>query len=319
MLDRLTLDQLRILAAVAETGSFSAAARKLGRVQSAISQSIQSLESTLGVTLFDRDGKVPRLNEAGRVLLQDARRLIAGAEMLKARADSIASDVEPELTLAVDAIFPNAVLMACVRSLSVEFPSLPVTVFTEGLGGALQRLQEGVARLAIAVPIPGQAADLDIQPLVGVQTVPVVAASHPLALERAPIPREVIERQVQLVLTDRSPLTNGIGGSVLSLQTFRFADLSTRLDFLLGGFGWCNMPIHMVREHIAGGRLVILDIADFKPPELPLHFIHQRGRAPGRAGRWLMEDIRRRLPKCVEPMSLPAPKGLDRGLRLARN
>jgi hypothetical protein len=75
----------------------------------------------------------------------------------------------------------------------------------------------------------------------------------------------------------------------------------------------------MVREHIAGGRLVILDIADFKPPELPLHFIHQRGRAPGRAGRWLMEDIRRRLPKCVEPMSLPVPKGLDRGLRLARN
>ena len=75
MLDRLTLDQLRILATVAETGSFSAAARKLGRVQSAISQSVQSLESTLGLPLFDREGKVPKLNDAGRVLLQDARRL----------------------------------------------------------------------------------------------------------------------------------------------------------------------------------------------------------------------------------------------------
>lgn len=319
MLDRLTLDQLRILATVAETGSFSAAARKLGRVQSAISQSVQTLESALGIPLFDREGKVPRLNDAGRVLLQDARRLIAGAETLKARAESIASDVEPELTLAVDGIFPNAVLMACIRSVALEFPSLPVTVYTEGLGGALQRLEDGVARLAIAVPIPGQVADLDMQPLVGVQTVPVVAADHPLAKEASPIPREVIERQVQLVLTDRSPLTNGIGGSVLSLQTFRFADLSTRLDFLLGGFGWCNMPIHMVRDHISGGRLAVLDIADFKPPELPLHFIHQRGRAPGRAGRWLMDDIRRRMPKCVEPMSLPAARGLDRGLRLARN
>ncbi|MBN9009272.1 MAG: LysR family transcriptional regulator, partial [Rhizobiales bacterium] len=317
MLDRLTLDQLRILATVAETGSFSAAARKLGRVQSAISQSVQSLESTLGLPLFDRDGKVPKLNDAGRVLLQDARRLIAGADTLKARAESIASDVEPELTLAVDGIFPNAVLMACIRSLSVEFPSLPVTVFTEGLGGAMQRLQEGMARLAIAVPLPGQAADFDIYPLIGVQTVPVVAASHPLAKEASPIPRDVIERQVQLVLTDRSPLTNGIGGSVLSQQTFRFADLSTRLDFLLGGFGWCNMPIHMVREHIAGGRLVVLEIADFRPPELPLHFIYPRGRAPGRAGRWLMDDIRRRLPKCVEPMSLPAARGLDRGIRIA--
>jgi DNA-binding transcriptional LysR family regulator len=319
MLDPLTLDQLRILTTVAETGSFSAAARKLGRVQSAISQSIQSLESTLGLPLFDRDGKVPKLNEAGRVLLQDARRLIAGAETLKARAESIASDVEPELTLAVDGIFPNAVLMACLRSVGTEFPSLPVTVFTEGLGGALQRLNEGVARLAIAVPLPGQTPEVESHPLVGIQTVPVVAANHPLALERPPIPREVIERQVQLVLTDRSPFTNGIGGSVLSHQTFRFADLSTRLDFLLGGFGWCNMPIHMVREHIAGGRLVVLDIADFQPPELPLHFIYARGRTPGRAGRWLMEDIRRRLPKCVEPMTLPGAKGLDRGLRLARH
>ena len=155
MLDRLTLDQLRILATVAETGSFSAAARKLGRVQSAISQSVQSLESTLGLPLFDREGKVPKLNDAGRVLLQDARRLIAGAETLKARAESIASDVEPELTLAVDGIFPNAVLMACIKSLSVEFPAMPVTVFTEGLGGAMQRLQEGMARLAIAGLFPG--------------------------------------------------------------------------------------------------------------------------------------------------------------------
>ena len=48
MINSLTLDQMRVLIAVAETGSFSAAARKLGRVQSAISQSMQALETTLG-------------------------------------------------------------------------------------------------------------------------------------------------------------------------------------------------------------------------------------------------------------------------------
>ncbi len=52
MLDPMTLDQLRVLVAVAETGSFSAAARRLGRVQSAVSQSVQSLETALGTTLF---------------------------------------------------------------------------------------------------------------------------------------------------------------------------------------------------------------------------------------------------------------------------
>ena len=68
MLDRLTLDQLRMLIAVAETGSFSAAARRLGRVQSAVSQSVQALEATLGLALFDRGERTPKLSDAGRAL-----------------------------------------------------------------------------------------------------------------------------------------------------------------------------------------------------------------------------------------------------------
>src|ERR1700688_4395567 len=102
MLDPLTLDQMRILVAVAETGSFSAAARRLGRVQSAVRHALHTLEHVLGVPVF-------------------------------ARAASIMSDVEPELTLAVDATFPNDLLMGSLKALSLEFPQMPVSVFTEGL------------------------------------------------------------------------------------------------------------------------------------------------------------------------------------------
>jgi DNA-binding MarR family transcriptional regulator len=72
MLDALTLDQMRIFAAVAETGSFSAAARRLGRVQSAVSQSIAGLEDQLGVALFDRSGKTPKLTPGGTAILARA-------------------------------------------------------------------------------------------------------------------------------------------------------------------------------------------------------------------------------------------------------
>ena len=82
MIDALTLDQMRVLVAVADAGSFSAAARKLGRVQSAISQSIQTLETTLGLTLFDRSGKTPRLTDAGKALVGDARARMARAQSL---------------------------------------------------------------------------------------------------------------------------------------------------------------------------------------------------------------------------------------------
>ena len=91
---------------------------------------------------------------------------------------------------------------------------------------------------------------------------PVVAANHPLAALPQPLAREALEPHVQLVLTDRTPLTQNLSGGILSRHIWRFADLATRLDFLLAGFGWCNMPSHMVSEHVAAGRLKRLTIAN---------------------------------------------------------
>jgi DNA-binding transcriptional LysR family regulator len=297
MLDPLTLDQLRILVAVADTGSFSAAARLLGRVQSAISQSVQSLEATLRVGLFDRTAKTPVLTEAGRVLLNDARHMVRSAETLRARAETIAADVEPALTLAIDVVFPNHVLMASLRALRDSFPHLPVTLFTETLGGAEQCLRDGMARLGIFPPLPNAAADLEMRFLANIPAVPVVAAGHPLSREPEPLSREVLERHLQLVLTDRTTLSAGFSGSVIGAQIWRFADQGSRLEFLLGGFGWCNMPYHLVDAHIAAGRLKRLDVAEQGGAgfSFPVHVVHLRGRPPGRAGAWLVQDLGDRL------------------------
>lgn len=296
MLDRLTLDQMRALIAVAETGSFSAAARRLGRVQSAISQSVQALEETLGVELFDRDAKTPKLNETGRVLLQDAYGLVHGADALRARAESIASNIEPELTLAVDSMFPNEVLMDCLREFGAEFPNVSVSLFTEGLGAAEQRLRDGLARLGIYSPLStAPSADLEWEPMTSIQLVPVVASDHPLAREASPLERHTLEKYVQLVLTDRTPLSQNLRGGIVSLHIWRFADLGTRLEFLLAGFGWCNMPAHLVADHIRAGRLTQLTMKDRANLTLPLHVVYDRTRPPGRAGRWFIERLRARL------------------------
>jgi DNA-binding transcriptional LysR family regulator len=297
MLDPLTLDQLRILLAVADAGSFSAAARRLGRVQSAISQSVQSLESTLRIGLFDRSAKTPVLTEAGRALLDDARHLLRGADTLRARAETIAADVEPELTLAVDVVFPNKLLMASLHALRDAFPHLPVTLFTEGLGGAEQRLRDGAARLGILTPLPNSAADLEMSFLTAIPAVPVVAADHPLAGEPEPLSRETLERHLQLVLTDRTTLSAGFSGSIIGARIWRFADQGSRLEYLLHGFGWCHMPLHLVDGHIAAGRLKRLDILEKRGPgfSFPVHVVHLRGRPPGRAGRWLAQDLALRL------------------------
>src|SRR3984957_18265183 len=154
MIDPLTLDQMRVLVGVAETGSFSAAARRLRRVQSAISQAVQAMETTLGVALFDRSTKTPTLTDAGAAIVEDARAIVASAMALRARAQSIAEDLEAELTLAVDASFPMPLLIKSLEALRVASPRLPATVFTEALGGAEEILRSGAARMGI-FPLPG--------------------------------------------------------------------------------------------------------------------------------------------------------------------
>ena len=299
MIDSLTLDQMRVLVAIAEAGSFSAAARKLGRVQSAVSQAVQAMEAALQLTLFDRSRKTPSLTEAGAAMLEDARAVLLRAQRMRARARGIRDDVEPELTLAVDATFPVPLLMKSLEGLRAAFPALPATLFTEAVGGAQETLASGDARMAIYPIHGGPPPELTAEFLTRIALAPVVAAEHPLARINHPLTREDLEAHVQLVLTGRNPYAQALRGGIVSPQIWRFADLNTRLEFLLSGFGWCNMPLHMVQAPIAEGRLKRLDILHAEPPpEFPLFVVTLRDRPLGRAGRWLVADLRERLKDC---------------------
>jgi hypothetical protein len=123
------------------------------------------------------------------------------------------------------------------------------------------------------------------------------------------------------VLTDRAPLTQRtVGGGIVGHHIWRFADLATRLEFLLAGFGWCNMPVHMVADHIAAGRLKRLETAEHSAIAFRIHVVHERGRQIGSAGRWLIADLRARIdgPACkshrhkLESQGLIAPQPVAR-------
>lgn len=80
------LDQLECLLAAAESGSFSAAARRLGKAQSAVSTVIAHLEVDLGLALFERSGRTPILTAAGAAMVSEAREILRQCDQLQARA-----------------------------------------------------------------------------------------------------------------------------------------------------------------------------------------------------------------------------------------
>lgn len=296
MASALTLDQLRVLLTISDTGSFSAAGRKLNRAQSAISQTVHMLEDVQGVQLFDRRGRTPKLTAAGLVLVAEARRVIHQSELFESVARGIAAGLEPEFALAVDSVVPTAPIIECLRGLQQLYPDLPVTLFTENIGAPERRLRSKAAALALCVLLPAMSTDLVALPLLSITLAPVVASNHPLGRATQPVARELLEQHAQLVLTD--PLdASGPSFGIVSPRIWRFADLGRRLDFLLAGFGWARMPLHVVAPYLADGRLTLLTFDDpnLGPVRLPIFAVHERERPPGKAARWFLDTLRNQL------------------------
>ncbi|MEM9189627.1 MAG: LysR family transcriptional regulator [Myxococcota bacterium] len=291
----LTLDQLRVLVTIADSGSFSAAGRALFRAQSAVSQAVATLEAHQGVTLFDRSGYRPQLTEVGRVLVDQARLVLASAARFEAVAAGTRVGLEAELAVAIDPLVPSEPLVDTLRDLSHTFPDLPLRFSTEGLGGSLRSLRRDVVSLAICLLLPAVPEDIVAYPLLKVPLRPVVAPSHPLAALTRPARPDDLESHIQLVLSDPVEPEEANYG-VVSARLWRFVDLSRRLDVLSAGFGWCRMPEHLIREHLADGSLIVFQIEhDSTPVEgLTIYAAHRKDRTLGPAGHWLLSALRQR-------------------------
>ncbi len=293
MINRMTLDQLLILITVDELGSFSAAARKLNRVQSAVSQSVQSLEDALQLQLFDRSQKLPQLTDAGKAILADAKRIVGGANALRARAKSIATVAEPEISLAIEQVFPSEVLIECLDEFRAKYPLVSVTLFAEGLGAPEQSLMEGNARLSIYSPALDGLPGIQLQFLGNVPISVVASAHHPLAAISGLISQSDLDEHVQLTLTDRTRRYRGV---VMGTKSWSFVDQVNRLEFAIRGFGWCTMPTHLAWPHIEAGKLVELRLAIYqdRPLLFPLYAAFRVEEPPGLAAQWLLDRIRER-------------------------
>lgn len=294
MLDGLSMDQLRTFIAAADEGSFSAAGRKLRRAQSVVSHTLANLEAQVGFALFDRGGRYPRLTEQGRALLDSARAAAASMDGFKARARTLAEGLEAELAVAVDVMYPIARLTEAVRCFHREFPATPLRLDVEALGAVVQPLLARKCRLAVLGSYPEVPAECATDFLFAVPLVAVAAASHPLAAMPAPIARSVAARHVQLILTDRSSLTEGRQFGVLNPHGWRLADLGAKHAFLRAGLGWGGMPRHMVADELARGTLVELQLeaSPVLGQAMSMYACWRKDAPPGPAGRRFIELLR---------------------------
>ena len=282
-----TYDQLRIFLTVVETGSFAAAGRKLHRATSVISYGVANLEAQLGIALFAREGtKRPVLTPAGRSVLADANTIAHGMDALRAKVMGLLQGLEPEVSIAVDVMWPSAWLGAVLNEFAHTFPTVALRLNVESLGSVAAMVLDRQAVFGISGPLSIRLEGLEHSVMGSVPLIPVAAPSHPLAGGR--LQPGASRDHTQLVLTDRSPLTEGRDFGVGSDRTWRLGDLGAKHQLLREGIGWGGMPLPLVEADLAAGALVRLDMPDREAVAYNFDGIYRVDTPPGPAASWLM-------------------------------
>jgi DNA-binding transcriptional LysR family regulator len=318
MLDGVSLDQLRTFIAAADEGSFSAAGRRLRRAQSVVSQTLANLEGQLGVKLFDRRGHLPVLTDQGRALLADARTVAGHVDLLKSRAKSLAGGLEPELSVAVDVMFPDAAFTSAVAAFQQEFPATLLRFDVES-SAVMEPVLDGRCAVGIVgswTPVPPQ---LTHEPLLTISVHTVAAARHPLAAQRGQIPLDILAKYIQITHMDLSDLSGGYEPRLKIPRVWRLSHLGAKLAFLRAGFGFGGLPLHVIEADLASGKLVEITTEDapLGGRMLEMWAIYRTESPPGPAGRWFIDRLKKpqpppkQLTSRSQPASVP-PKSVRR-------
>ncbi|WP_419708846.1 LysR family transcriptional regulator [Pseudomonas sp. NFX224] len=269
----------------ATQGSFSAAARKLGRSQSTISAAVASLEIDLNLTLFDRSSRKPGLTPAGRVVLQRAEEILAATSRLEMTASQLSQGVEAKLTVALSDTYQSDRFEASLSAFEQRYPDLELECLIAECDDLVNLVQSGRAQIAFAEMQDSYPPDL-VNSTVDERTEIALFVSpvHPLAsLDH--IDQDVLQQHRELRLaTIVNPYESRAKGRVWSAPSYLML-----LEMAQGGFGWAPLPRWLVAR-FGPGTLQELQVRGW-PKTVSVDALWSRQNPPGPAGSWLLAKM----------------------------
>ena len=177
------LRHIRYFLAVAETLNFRRAAEQLHLAQPALSAQIKALESDLGVRLFERTTRTVRLTQAGRILQDDARKLLAAAAQMEQRAKKADQGLVGSLRIGMISAAATTWLAEVLRRFHRKFPGVQLSLFDLTSTEQLHQLRVGELDAGLLRP-PVGFPELDCKVVEQSRQILALPANHPLARKR---------------------------------------------------------------------------------------------------------------------------------------
>ncbi|ACA85634.1 LysR family transcriptional regulator [Shewanella woodyi] len=248
-----TIEQLTSFITTVESGSFSAAARKLGKVQSAVSQNIMNMEIDTGLVLFDRSGRYPVLTPKGRQLLPQAKAVIAQHRRLTQQVSALESEETKKLTLAIDEGIPYAHLIELLPQLEHAHPELELEFLCASSQDVIQLVLDKRATTGLVFSDNLYPESIDFETLGTVEFELLISPKHPLAQTDSPH-MDMLKLHRQLVISSKGSKTTWFN-QAHSPDVWHADNYYVLLELAKSGFGWTLLPLHLAKEALEANTL----------------------------------------------------------------
>lgn len=266
-------DSIELFLAVIERGSFSAAARALGRVPSAVSMSIGNLEAELGYLLFDRSHREPQPTAMALSLVPHARLIAEQLKQLQVHAVELSLGLESKLSIGVVADIDRRRLLAAIKLIAERHPLLDIEVLTAPQDDVLAMLHSG--RVSVCLAFAGLSMNvLERFQFVGSERMiatlaadsPLLQGQQDLFLEDLVHVRQIIVASRDLPISETRPL--------VAESYWRTDSLETAMEMVEAGLGWGNFPLSVVQSRLDSGRLKRLNFRNIENGlVMPVHAV----------------------------------------------
>lgn len=289
-----TLEQLKAFVEAAETGSFSSAARKLGKAQSRVSTAIANLEIDLGFELFDRSAKLPVLTEAGKEMLVDAKAILSQCHRMNSRAMSVSKGEPVSFNVAMDEAVPMQTFETLFVRLAEAFPELKLTILNGSQDDIGKWVTEGRADIGFIFRVAPLSEALDWYDVVTVKQSLIAAHTHPLASLDHPHEDDLVQYR-QLVIRDRLGYSHEAPVSPRYWHIDSYFYISALVS---RGIGWAFVPEHIVRNPWTNDTLKEVSTAELSsPPLLTLSAIKLKKRGWDKVMLWIDATLNQLFPQ----------------------
>lgn len=275
---RISLEQWRTFVAVVEAGGQAAAAARLHKSQSTVTYAVKQLQALLGVQAFETRGRRAVPTATGQLLYQRAKAILEDAEGLERSAKRLSAGWEPEISIAVEMLFPTSLLLAALARFGEESPHTHVEVYESVIGGTQEMLADGRVDLALTPHVPQ---GFESSPLMMMRFLPLAHPRHALHRLGRPLTMRDLRKHRQVVVRDTGAKRDKKAVFFQAEQRWTVGHFATSVSAVAAGHGFAWFPVEKVAGEIAAGLLAPLPLAEGGERRVEVHLAYRDRESAG--------------------------------------